>query len=121
MFSYNKPVVHGITPLSIPTSGGSRLTIRGENFGALPFSLMDPLESKDVEVWLYGKVKDKCQNVAQLSDDLIECTRPALPLGSYSVFVKVGAGKHQQVITSARYRLFSRKKKKGVCNNGRHL
>jgi hypothetical protein len=83
-FKYSDPIVRGVTPSSVPFTGGSRITITGNNFG--PGTQWTTTTAGGATsqhqlipaVEIYNRFGVRCQSVAYVSDSALQCTVPPL-------------------------------------------
>eukprot|EP00854_Cymbomonas_tetramitiformis_P002020 gene2020-2710_t len=85
LFSYDDPSVDSVTPDHGQTSGGTRLTIEGANFG-------QPEAAGGVEAIVGGT---PCIETEHVSDKEVVCVSPPGTAGARSVVVMVGSGEHK--------------------------
>ncbi len=100
-FKYNDPIVRSVSPSLVPFTGGSRITITGNNFG--PGTTWTTTTAGGAtsqqqlipSVEIYNRFGLRCQSVAYVSDSTLECTVP--PLAK----VKQAVDTTQRTVTSS--------------------
>ena len=83
-FKYNDPIVRSVSPSLVPFTGGSRITITGNNFGpgttCTTTTSGGPTSQQQLipAVEIYNRFGIRCQSVAYVSDSVLQCTVPPL-------------------------------------------
>lgn len=100
-FKYSDPIVSSVTPSLVPFTGGSRITIKGSNFGPGTKSVTTTAGGATSNqqlipaVEIYNRFGIRCQSVEYFSDGELQCTVPPL------VKVKHTVDTTQRTVTSS--------------------
>jgi len=90
-FKYSDPIVRSVSPSLVSFTGGSRITITGNNFG--PGTTWTTTTAGGATsqqqlipgVEIYNRFGIRCQSVAYVSDSVLQCTVPPLAKVKHNV------------------------------------